>query len=271
MYQDALGTLERKFGQPRAVVSAHLDKLSSFPPFEMHNSDNIINYSRCISNLVGVFKSLSYDSDLKSAALLTTTVQKLSPNMKESRSLFTVKKHWVKPYLLDFNDLLKKKAEAHDLRKSTATKARTEDIKNSVTITKVASKAFAANTQQKSTLKSQQSSSSTSIFSCIVCKSSHRLWACRVFNEDTPTQRTNIVAEAKLCFSCLRDKQIFRQRKSSHKRRKDGCHTLLHGAERVFPAKPSTDNNINTSKSHAGTSRPPTGQQHSSKKPLCPL
>ena len=31
MYQDALKTLERKFGQPQAVVSAHLDKLNSFP------------------------------------------------------------------------------------------------------------------------------------------------------------------------------------------------------------------------------------------------
>ena len=39
MYKDALRTLERKFGQPQgqAVVSAHLDKLSNFPPPKMHN------------------------------------------------------------------------------------------------------------------------------------------------------------------------------------------------------------------------------------------
>ena len=117
MYKDALKTLERKFGQPQPVVSAHLDKLSSFPPLKMHNSDNIINYSATISSLVGVFKSLSYDSDLKSASLLNTAVQKLPPNLKESWSLFTVKKHWVKPTLLDFNDWLREKAEAHDLMK----------------------------------------------------------------------------------------------------------------------------------------------------------
>ena len=70
MYKDALRTLERKFGQPQAVVSAHLDKLSNFPSLKMHNSDNIINYSAAISSLVGVFKSLSYDADLKSASLL---------------------------------------------------------------------------------------------------------------------------------------------------------------------------------------------------------
>ena len=59
MYKDALKTLEIKFGQPQAVVSAHLDKLNSFPPLKMHNSDNITYYSRCISSLVGAFKSFS--------------------------------------------------------------------------------------------------------------------------------------------------------------------------------------------------------------------
>ena len=151
MYKDALRTLERKFGQPEAVVSAHLDKLSSFPPLKMHNSDNIINYSATISSLVGVFKSLSYDSDLKSTSLLNTAVQKLLPNLKESWSLFTVKKQWVKPTLLDFNDWLKEKAEAHDLRKQTSSKARTEDNCNSVVKTKDSSRTFAANTQSKGT------------------------------------------------------------------------------------------------------------------------
>ena len=59
MYKDALRTLEHKFGQSQAVVSAHLEKQSNFPPLKMHNSDNIINYSAAISSLFGVFKSLS--------------------------------------------------------------------------------------------------------------------------------------------------------------------------------------------------------------------
>ena len=78
--------------------------------------------------------------------------------MKESWSLFTVKKHWVKPNFLDFNDWLKEKDEEHEIMKNTATKARTDDTNNSVTRTKIASKAFAANTHQKSIHKPQQSS-----------------------------------------------------------------------------------------------------------------
>ena len=58
---------------------------------------------------------------------------------------------------------------------------------------------------------------------------------------------------------------MFRQCPSPRKYKKDGCNSshnnLIHGAEKVFPAKPSTNNNINTSKSNTGTSRPSTGQQ----------
>ena len=86
MYQEALKTLERKFGLPHAVVSAHLDKLSGFPPLKMHNSENMIAYSATISALVGVFCSLKYEHDLSTAAPLGQTVQKLPPNMKEAWS-----------------------------------------------------------------------------------------------------------------------------------------------------------------------------------------
>ena len=211
MYKDALRTLEREFGQPQAVVSAHLDELSNFPPLKMHNSDNIINYSAAISSLFGVFKSLSYDADLRSASLLNQAVQKLPPNMKESWLLFTVKKHWVKPTVLDFNDWLKEKAEAHDLMKQSATKAKPEDNSTSVTKTKTASKVFASNSQQKETKKQMPSSSTNTYSRCVVCRSNHRLWECRLFKEKTPTQRAKLVADNKLCFSCLRDKHTFRQ------------------------------------------------------------
>ena len=55
------------------------------------------------------------------------------------------------------------------------------------------------------------SSSTNTYFRCIVCKSNHRPWECRVFKEKTPNQRAKLVADNKLCFSCLWDKHIFRQ------------------------------------------------------------
>ena len=223
----------------------------------MHNSDNIINYSATISSLVGVFKTLSYDADLKSASLLNTAVQKLPPNLKESWSLFTVKKHWVKPTLLDFNYWLKEKAEAHDLMKQTSLKARIED--NSVVKTKFASRTFAANTQTKGTQRPTSTSATPATPRCIVYKGNHRIWECRVFKEKSPTQRARVVAEAKLCFSCLREKHTFRQCPNTRNCRKDGCNsshnTLLHGAERVYPSKSPSNNNNNNSNSNAGANQ----------------
>ena len=70
----------------------------------MHTIDYIINYSAMISGLV--FTSLSYDTDLNSASLINTAVQKLPPNIKEPRLFFTVQKHWVKVLLSPIYELL---------------------------------------------------------------------------------------------------------------------------------------------------------------------
>ena len=248
MYQEALKTLERNFRQSHAVVSAHLDKLSGFPSLKMHNSENVIAFSATISALVGVFRSLKYEHDLSSAALLGQAVQKLPPNMKEAWSMHTVKKDWSRPTLLDFNEWLKDKAEAHERMKASATKPKNGESAPSVTRTKTGAKVFAS-------AASSASSNGTGTKpnrvqpNCIVCKDNHPLWHCRVFLDKTPTDRGKIVAENKLCFSCLKGNHSFRQCPQPRKCNKDGCNsshnTLIHGAERVFQPrttpKPSTN------------------------------
>ena len=89
MYKDALATLQRKFGQPHTIVGEHLDKLKTSPPLKMHNSENVISFSSAISGLLAVFKSLSFNDDLKSVNLLNQAVSKLRPNLKEAWSMHT--------------------------------------------------------------------------------------------------------------------------------------------------------------------------------------
>ena len=76
------------------------------------------------------------------------------------------------------------------------------------------------------------------------------------------------MAEAKLCFSCLREKHMFRQCPNPRKCTKDGCNsshnTLLHGAERVYPSKsPSNNNNNSNSNAGANQSKLPSVQSSS--------
>ena len=238
MYKDALKTLERKFGQPQTVVSAYLDKLANYPPVKMHNSDSIISYSATVSSLVGVFRSLNYLQDLSSASLLGQAVQKLPPNLKEAWSMNTVKRNLDRPTLIHFNDWLKEKAEAHERMKAASSKPGSEEVPvTTVTKTKTGTKVFAATT-------SNQGNAATKVKSekqCVACKDSHLLWRCRVFRHKTPTERTKLAAESKLCFSCLNEGHSFRQCPQPRKCTKDGCssshNTLLHGSDRIFRQK----------------------------------
>ena len=135
----------------------------------MNNNDNTINYSTTISSIDRVFESLSYIADLKSAYLPDQAIQKLPRNKKESWSLFKFKKHWVGPILLDFNDWLKKKIEAHVLVKQSTSKAKPEDNSLSVTKTRTASKVFASNSPQRDTKKQIPSTSTNTCSHCLVC------------------------------------------------------------------------------------------------------
>ena len=175
MYQDALKTLERKFGQPQAVVSAHLDKLNNFTPLKMHNSDNVIAFSATISAMVGVFRSLKYEHDLSSAALLGQAVQKLPPNMKEAWSLHTVKKDWTRPTLSDFNDWLKDKAEAHERMKVSSAKPKNDESAPTVTRTKTGAKVFTAASSNAPSTGTSTKTNRVQL-ACIACKENHPLW-----------------------------------------------------------------------------------------------
>ena len=108
MYKDALASLQRKFGQPHAIVCAHLDKLNILFHFKMHNSENYIIFSSVKFGLVAVFKSLSFNIDLKSVNLLNQAVSKLPPNLKEAWSMQNVKHNWHRLTLLNFNNWSKK-------------------------------------------------------------------------------------------------------------------------------------------------------------------
>ena len=254
MYKDALKTLERKFGQPQTVVSAYLDKLANYSPVKMHNSDSIISYSATVSSLVGVFRSLNYVQDLSSASLLGQAVQKLPPNLKEAWLMNTVKRNLDRPTLIQFNDWLKEKAEAHERIKATSSKPKTDDVTAStVTKTKTGTKVFAATTRNQDTTGTKPRREKR----CVACKESHPLWRCPVFRRKTPTERTKLAAESKLCFSCLNEGHAFRECPQPRKYTKEGCSSsnniLLHGSERIFPQKASgaenKDNKVTTSRS----------------------
>ena len=237
LYNDAMKVLERKFGQPHAVVGAHLDKLNNYPPLKMHNSENVIAFASVISSLVGVFQSLSYDADLRSSSLLNQVVQKLPPNLKESWCSHIVKKQWLRPTLLEFNDWLQEKADTHDRMKAVKFKTKTDEPPV-VNKTKTTSKAFASNSKVADAKQKNPSTRNGNDLGCPHCKANHPIWKCPKLKSENPTQRAKIVAEHRLCFSCLNGSHQFRNCPNPRKCKQPGCtsthNILLHGSERIF-------------------------------------
>ena len=127
MYKDALAHLQGKFGQPHAIVCAHLDKLNILFQFKMHNSENDFIFFSAKSDLVAVFKSLSFNIDLKSVNLLYQAVCKLPPNLKETWSMQNFRNNLQRPTLLGFNNWLKEKAEGHERLRVLNSKAKNEE------------------------------------------------------------------------------------------------------------------------------------------------
>ena len=129
-YRDSLKTLERKFGQPQVVVGAYFDKLASYTPVKIHSSEQIIDFANFIASNIGVFRSLNYENDLRGAAMLNQAVYKLPPNLREQWFMHTVVKDMLRPTLIDFNDWLKRKGEAHErINVSGTSKPKTEESK----------------------------------------------------------------------------------------------------------------------------------------------
>ena len=114
MYEEALRTLQRKFGQPQAVVSVYLEKLPKYPPAKKHISENFIVFATTRGSLVDVSKSLGYEADLYSTRLLNQAIAKLPPNLKEDWSFCTIKPSLERTSLQEFKTWLQQKAKAHD-------------------------------------------------------------------------------------------------------------------------------------------------------------
>ena len=144
----------------------------------MHNSENVFGFSSTISGLVAVFKSLSFNDDLKSVNLLNQAVSKLPPNLMKAWSMQTVRRQWHRPTLLDFNEWLKEKAEGHEMLKTINSKVKSEEpVKQ-----KVGRKVFASNAKMSDKTKEKPKFPPSS-----VCKGQHALWNCAVFKEKNAT------------------------------------------------------------------------------------
>ena len=79
-------------------------------------------------------------------------------------------------------------------------------------------------------------------------------------SQKTPTERAKVVAENKLCFSCLKRNHSFRQCPQPRKCNKNNCssshNTLLHGSEQVFQPRTTLKTSRNQVTSFCSSTTP---------------
>ena len=137
--------------------------------------------------------------------------------------------------------------------KVSSVKPNADDSLSTVTRTKTGAKVFAATSSSAPSTGTTTKTTRVHL-ACIAHKNNHPLWRCRVFLNKTPTESAKVVAENKLCFSCLKGNHSFRQCSQPHKCKKDNCSsshdTLFYGAERVLQPRTTS----NTSRNHVTSS-----------------
>ncbi len=72
----------------------------------MHNLESLIKFSEIVSIIVGVFRSLGYDHDLKSASIVNQAISKMPPNLKESWHFHNVMSKLEMPTFVSFSTWL---------------------------------------------------------------------------------------------------------------------------------------------------------------------
>ena len=204
-YRDSLKTLERKFGQPLVVVGAYFDKLASYTAVNKHRSEQIIEFAIFIASIICVFRSLNYENDLRGAAMLNQAVYKLPLNLREQWSLLTVVKDMLRPTLIDFNDWLKRKVEAHERMNVSGTSKPKVEESNVKSNNKSLSATTAATGSTLSTTPkhARRTNLESKFLSCPCCKGKHPLWKCDKFKAKTPTQPAKLAAGNNSCFRCV--------------------------------------------------------------------
>ena len=137
--------------------------------------------------------------------------------------MHTVKRNLARLTLIDFNNWLKEKAEAHERMKTASIRSKVdENAQSGVTKTKTTSNVFAATSSTNEQRTNSKQKSDHLHTNCIACREKHPLWRCQILRRKTTTERAKLIAENKLCFSCLNADHSFGQCPQLRKCTKEG-------------------------------------------------
>ena len=114
LYKDAINELKQRFGNPNVIISNLLEKLINYRPPTTSLPWTIVNFSTFINTMTRTLQELNFEADLNSTTILKHATDKLPYSEEFKWNPFVSRQRNQQPTLADFNQWIKKIAEAHE-------------------------------------------------------------------------------------------------------------------------------------------------------------
>ncbi|XP_043245749.1 uncharacterized protein LOC122393608 [Amphibalanus amphitrite] len=224
LYQEALKTLQERFGREEDIIQAHLRKIFTSTPPSLMDLPAMEQFYSVVHNTVTVLRNLGYSSDLASSENLRRVVEKLPVELGREWGREVHRLRPVRPTLEAFSSWLKTEV---DVLSHSASRSVTNDRKGSA-------KSRDGGTARKSAFATGATPSADpeSRRACVMCEGMHKLPNCPTFKAKTTEAKLDIVSAEGLCFSCLGKGHWSRKCRMARRCGIEGCkfkhHPLLH-------------------------------------------
>ena len=124
MYDTALKTLERKFGQPHLIIGSKLAEIQNHPQLRPYDNSSFANFVHTVGNFVYVLHHFGYSNDFFSSSNLDMIVNKLPADIKCRwfAHTETASHRSKRSNLIELNEWLQEKSLVQERKKTAATK-----------------------------------------------------------------------------------------------------------------------------------------------------
>jgi len=213
-YKEARKILNRYFGDPYHIATAHVNQLTNGPAIKPYDSSALLDYSMELKSCVNTLTAIGYLSDVNSSDNLRRMLERLPFNLKtkwlsRTRSLRSMS---VNPGLKELCDFVDEQAEeANDpvfgdilsIKPSKPDQATKRLPKKSAFQPTSRSATTMVTQTTRAQEPKQQHESQSKQETCPACNGCHTLHRCFKFKEMTNDERVEILKRDHICFNCF--------------------------------------------------------------------
>ena len=212
-YEEAKGILQRQFGDPFKIASAHITKLSSWPQIKPNEGRALQDFAVVLEQARSAMKGMSHMDDLNTAHVLRQLWGKLPRHLRNKWAERNSKTRNMKGRIADFEEFTQFVREQAELAtdpvfsEESVTKLSLEERERPIhpTFGRRSPRRFKGSSfVTEATVRSEDKA----VISCALCNKPHNLNNCELFLQKSLRDRRDFVKERKLCYGCFSNQHV---------------------------------------------------------------